>query len=38
VRVNELNREKDDIDECECRDYDVAVYGGGKKFSLCFKF
>jgi hypothetical protein len=38
VRENELNREKDDMDVCECREYDVAVFGGGKNFSLYFKF
>ena len=32
-----LNRGKDDMDLCGCRDYDVAVFGG-KKFSLCFEF
>ena len=37
-RENELNREKDDMDVCWCRDYDVAVFGEGKKFSLCFEF
>ena len=29
-----LNRMKDDMDVRECMDYDVIVFGGGKKFSL----
>jgi hypothetical protein len=29
---------KDDMDVCGCRDYDVAVFGGGKKISLYFEF
>ncbi len=32
VRENELNREKDDMNVCGCREYDVAVFGGGKIF------
>ncbi len=33
-----LNRMKDDMDVCGCKDYDVVVFGGGKTFSLCFEF
>ena len=29
---------KDDIDVCGCRDYDMAVFRGGKNFSLFFEF
>jgi hypothetical protein len=38
VRENELNREKDDMDACGCKEYDMAVFGGGKFFSFCFEF
>jgi hypothetical protein len=33
-----LNRMKDDMDVREFRDYDMAMFGGGKIFSLCFEF
>jgi hypothetical protein len=33
-----LNRGKDDIDLCGCRDADVAVFEGDQTLSLCFTF
>jgi hypothetical protein len=33
-----VKKMEDDVDLCECWDYDVAVFGGVERFSLCFKF
>ena len=33
-----VKKMEDDMDLCECWDYDMAVFGGAKRFSFCFKF
>ena len=38
MRDKDLNRGKDDMVVCGCKDYDVVMFGGEKIFSLCFEF
>ena len=33
-----MNRGKGEVEVCGSRKIDVARFGGGKKFSLCFEF
>jgi hypothetical protein len=33
-----VKKMEDDVDLCEFWDYDVTVFRGAERFSLCFKF
>jgi hypothetical protein len=37
-RVKERVKDEIEVELCGKRKFDVAVFGGGRKFSLCFKF